>query len=161
MAVIRHEVSRRGLARGGVAVEIEAEVEVVDVVDPPAGAIQGEREAAAVLAVEQDSGIERVRRREKPQARRSVGLDEQARGEALGVEEVRAEEELMLAGPARGRLEGPVAEGRAPELDAAGRSALFGAEDGADDTSGAERREAGEKEEQGGFHGIEHSRRRY
>src|SRR6476659_3429039 len=128
MAVIRPEVSHRGLTRGGVAVEIEADVKVVDVVDPPAAAIEGELESAAVAALEQDPGIERVNRLEKPQARETGGLDDQARGDPLTVEEVRAEEELVLAGPALGRLKDVVAERGALEVDAAGRSGPFGAE---------------------------------
>src|SRR4051794_5520541 len=110
MAMVRCEASRRGLAGGGATVEVESDVKVVDVVDPPAAAVQGQLEPAAVLTPEQHARVEGVGGGEETQARSSRGLEDQARGDALAVEEVRAEKDLMLAGLAGCWLEDPVAE---------------------------------------------------
>src|SRR5437016_4077059 len=138
MAVIGYEMSRRGLARGSVAFEVQADLQVVNVIDSPTGAVQGQLEPAAVLAPEQNARVERVSRCEEAQARNPGGRDDQTRDEALAVQEVRAEKELMLSGSARRRLKGAIAERRAGQRDTAGRLRLRGVESRADHTPGAE-----------------------
>src|SRR3954451_8306643 len=157
MAVVRREMPRRGVAGGGAAVEVEADAEVVEVVDLPAVAVQGELEAAAVLAVEQDSRIERMGHVEEAQAHGAGGLDDQPRGDPLAVEEIRAEEELMLAGLAGRGLQGTVAERLAPQGDAAGRLGLRGLDGRVDDAAGQEERRDGQRSPDGGcgvLHGV-------
>src|SRR5947208_3570240 len=160
MAVVRREVPRRGVAGGGAAIEVEAELEVVEVVDLPAVAVQGHLESAAVLAVEQDARIERMGHVEEAQDHGAGGLDDQPRGDPLAVpltiEEVRTQEELVLAGLADPGLEGAVAERLAPQGDAAGRLGLLGLESRVDDAAG-EQRESGKQNPDGDcgvLHGV-------
>src|SRR5436309_9111400 len=127
MTVVRRQMPGRGIAGGIAAVEVEADVEVVEVVDLPAGAVQGELEPAAVLAAEQDAGVERMGHVEEAQDHGAGRLDDQAGGDPL-VDEIRAEEELMLAGLAGRGLEGAVAERPAAQGDAAGRLGFRGLE---------------------------------
>src|SRR4051794_24733515 len=156
MAVVRREMPRRGVAGGGAAIEVEADVEIVEVVDLPAVAVQGHLEPAAVLAVEQDARIERVGDVEEAQAHGAGGLDDQPRGDPLMVEEVRAQEELELAGLADPGLEGTVAERLAAQGDAAGRLGLLRLEGRVDDAAG-EQRESGKQNPDGDcgvLHGV-------
>src|SRR4051812_13549856 len=157
MAVVRREMPRRGVAGGGAAIEVEADVEIVEVVDLPAVAVQGHLEPAAVLAVEQDARIERVGHVEEAQAHGAGGLDDQPRGDPLMIEEVRAQEELVLAGLADPGLEGAVAERLAAQGDAAGRLGLRGLEGGVDDAARQEERRDGQPSPDGDcgvLHGV-------
>src|SRR5436309_11976166 len=119
MAVVRRQMPGRGVAGGVAAVEAQADVEVVEVVDLPAGAVQGELEPAAVLAAEQDAGVERMGHVEEAQDHGAGRLDDQPGGDPLAsllmVKEIRPQKELMLAGLAGRGLEGAVAECPAPQ----------------------------------------------
>src|SRR3954468_7363696 len=162
MAVVRGEMPGRGVAGGVAAVEAQADVEVVEVVDPPAVAVQGQLEPAAVLAAEQDARVERVGHVEEAQDHGAGGLDDQPRGDPLAslarVEKVRAEEELMLARLADRGLEGAVAERLAPQGDAAGRLGPLRLESRAGDAAGQrEEPHEGQRSPDGGcgvLHGV-------
>ena len=121
MTVADVERSIDRVARCGTAGNLEADPEVVDVVDAPARALERQFEAAAVGPAKDQALLERLSCRENPDGGRARWINDQARRQSLlAVDEVCPKKELALARGAGCRFETVIAEGARDELDGAG-----------------------------------------
>lgn len=96
---------------GPTAVELKGEAVIVDFVDPPTGRVEREVEDTALRSAEHHAPVELRVGGEDPNRGTIERIDDQANDEVGAlVLEIGAEEELAIAGGARGRSDDLVAE---------------------------------------------------
>ena len=133
MAVRDSQRTLKRVARSRSTVNVQAHANVVDVVDSPAGAFEGDENLVAGRVTDDDARFERLGCVEHPHRRLACRFKNEAkRGAPSSIEEIRAQEELIFPGDARRRRQRNVAEGRRGDLNLAGRNAVAAEERGVD-----------------------------
>ena len=125
MAVRDGQHTLKRVAGSGPAIDVEAHLDVVEIVDSPAGTLEGELEFTAGALGKDDAALEWLRGAEYPQYRLAGGLQDNAKRVAAGaIDEVRAQEKVILARDTRRRGDRDVAQGCRSDLNSAFRPCI-------------------------------------
>jgi len=119
----QHTLKR--IAGSGPAIDVQAHLNVVEIVDSPAGTLEGELEFSAGALGKDDAPLEWLRGAEHPQYRLARGLQDKAkRGAAGAIDKVCAQEQVVLARDTRRWRHRDVAQGCRRDLNSTLRTCI-------------------------------------